>query len=394
MMKSKGEIIISAFGRIPWVKKAEARRRFNRVEKKFISESRILEGESDPILRKQIVDEYVSRHGRFVKNELATIDRLLDQAPVFEGIDSAEQKEAIRCKLIFNWIGLGLHPEEMICYELTESSLEEKKSFMSAGDNMRMILKMNDLRDSRIFNNKALTYKRFKKYYHRDAVYITKKSDYPAFASFAKKHPVFVKKQVFESMGRSVELVDAAKKDSKKLFSSLIAKGPHLLEEKVNQSAEMASLNSSSVNTVRCIAFYTRDGIEDLYYFMKVGRKGSFVDNGGAGGILVGIDRETGQLNTDGFDEFDRRYPVHPDSGIPFKGFQLPEWNNMKAVCREMSASIPSVKFIGWDLAHSTDGWVVIEGNARSQLIGPQTVWKVGIKKELETIMKNMDLIL
>ena len=191
-----------------------------------------------------------------------------------------------------------------------------------------------------------------------------------------------------------MELVDLTNcgKAPRDLFDSFLKHGPHQLEELVRQSETMARLNASSVNTVRCITFNTRHGIKDPYYFLKVGRAGSFVDNGGAGGILVGIDRDTGRLNTDGFDEFDNRYESHPDSGVKFNSYQLPNWKQIQKICLEMSSKTPKVKFVGWDMAHTDDGWVVIEGNGMSQMIGPQTVTKRGIKAEVEAFMADMDL--
>ena len=52
---------------------------------------------------------------------------------------------------------------------------------------------------------------------------------------------------------------------------------------------------------------------------------------------------------------------------------------------------MPSVRYIGWDLAYTKDNkWVVIEGNGMSQFIGPQTIWQRGIKKEVAAFMKDM----
>ena len=197
-------------------------------------------------------------------------------------------------------------------------------------------------------------------------------------------------------MGRSIELIDSENcgKSIRELFDEFIAGGKFIVEEKVQQSSIMSVFNESSVNTIRCITFNTKNGIIVPYCFMKSGRKGSFVDNGGAGGILVGIDKNTGVLNTNGFDEFNERYECHPDSKVPFYGFQLPDFEKAIEISKKMSAMIPSVKFIGWDLAHTDKGWVVIEGNGMSQLIGPQIVWEYGVKEEVEKIISGMDLIL
>ena len=197
-------------------------------------------------------------------------------------------------------------------------------------------------------------------------------------------------------MGRSVEYIDTSVNEmtERELFNSLISEGKCLLEERVIQSAPFEALNPSSVNTVRCITYYTRHGVVVPYCFMKIGRAGSFVDNGGAGGILVGIDSKTGCLNTDGFDEFITRYEKHPDSGITFRGYQLPEFENVVELSRKLSAMTPTVKFVGWDFAHTNQGWVVIEGNGMSQLIGPQIVWERGVKAEMEATLKEMDLLI
>lgn len=57
-----------------------------------------------------------------------------------------------------------------------------------------------------------------------------------------------------------------------------------------------------------------------------------------------------------------------------------------------MASIMPSVKMIGWDLAHTDEGWVLIEANERSQIVGPQITMNIGVKKELERIMNDMDL--
>ena len=107
----------------------------------------------------------------------------------------------------------------------------------------------------------------------------------------------------------------------------------------------------------------------------------------------MGIEVDTGILRTDGFDEYLMRYPAHPESHLTFKGYQLPQWDQMLAICKEMSAKEPNVRYIGWDMAHTPDGWVVVEGNGGGQMIGPQIVWERGIKAEIEQYAANMRLL-
>ena len=377
---------------IPWVKKRLAKTKIDRYRAQLIDPERIREGEKGPAERDRILEALETERPRSMRIAREHIAVLLENAPCYQG---REDREELRRDMEFCWFAYGFNPDEYLCYDLEGRSPEERKAFVSNVDRYGYAYRMNDISDMQIFNDKVRTYGKYAPFYHRDAVCVSGPKDLAAYRRFIEKHPVFVKKAVFESMGRSVELVDlrTLSMSPEAYFESLIAKGKHQLEERVVQSEAMAALNSSSVNTVRCITMNTRHGIEAPYCFMKIGRSGSFVDNGGAGGILVGIDQTTGRLDTDGYDEYMTRYEKHPDSGIVFRGYPLPDVPGMVEICKRMSAMSPTVKYIGWDMAHTADGWVIIEGNGVSQLIGPQIVWRRSVKEEVLAIMKDMDLI-
>lgn len=308
---------------------------------------------------------------------------------------SESHRKRLMLDMLFSRFAYGFQPDEYLFFDLENRGSEERKQFISDTERYYYVYRMNDLAGSRLFNNKGLTYERFHDYYKRDAVYITGRADFEDYFNFVEEHPVFVRKNVFEGMGRSVELTDLSRENltAESVFEDIVSHGPHILEEKVVQSDAMARFNESSVNTVRLITIKTREKIEIPYTFMKVGREGSFIDNGGAGGILVGIDRETGITDTPGYDEWNICYNTHPDHGSPLTGVQLPDWEQALKMCREMASAVSDVKYIGWDLAHTDNGWVLIEGNGMSQLVGPQIIYRKGIKKEFLGYMEKMDLI-
>ena len=385
--------IRALYPNIPQVKRFLARKRIERFQRFNLSEDLVIRGERNLDEKREIVENAWAVSGKHLASLKKNIDKIFANAQEYKGRTDLDE---VRTDMMFCRFAYGFQPDEYLCFQLEKKSPEERKQFISDIERNCFVFSANDIKDVQILNNKIKTYQRFQKYYQRDAVGINSSKDYNAFHRFVEKHPVFVKKAVFQSMGRSVERVDLAgsKQTERELFDAWIGLGPHILEEQVIQSQATAALNASSVNTVRCITLNTKHGVETLYTFMKIGRKGSFVDNGGAGGILVGIDKERGVFNTDGFDEYHNRYVAHPDSGVTFKGYQLPDWQQMLDMCKEMSKSVPSLKYIGWDMALSENGWVVIEGNGMSQFIGPQIVWERGIKSEIESYMKDMDLII
>lgn len=293
--------------------------------------------------------------------------------------------------IIFCCAAYGFTPEEYDMYHLKYKKHADRINYMSDREVMAMVYLLNDASDIKIYNDKERTYKYFTKYYRRSAIGISNKADRLNFLSFIKTRSYVVKKSVNEAMGRGIELINVSDYRGKEdvLFNALLKQGKIILEDPIIQSSAMAQLNDSSVNTVRLISFNNNGEILIPFCFLKIGRKGSFVDNGGAGGILVGIDEKSGVTNTLGFDESCNTYKKHPDSKVDLLNFKLPEFNKAIKLCKTLASQTPTIRYIGWDLAHTDAGWVVVEGNGMSQLVGPQLVMQKGIKKDINTIIQK-----
>lgn len=389
------ELIIRSCPNVSWMRKGVTRVAISYMRRFLLPDEMIESGEADEHKKDLIVSKMKRKWNRIYSNDDVRIDIIFQTAPDYSHLSQTE-KNRIRNDIHFCRFAYGFMPEEYVCYNLKSRTTSERKGFISETDHMVYCQMMNDPVDYYIFGDKMKTYQRFNDYYKRDAILVAGQEDYKKYKQFIDAHPVFVKKQVYESCGNSIELInlETTSKTIDELFESFLKESKVILEELVVQSEATSCFNKSSVNTVRCMTFNTNEGVITPYCFMKIGREGAFVDNGGAGGILVGIDENTGILNTYGYDEKRYIYSTHPDSGIEFIGHQLPEWNKMISMCKEMAYQVPSVRFIGWDLAYDKNkGWVVIEGNGQSQFIGPQTIWEKGIKDEVKRYMKEMNSV-
>ena len=386
-------MLLSHCAKTKIAKKAIVKYKIWKNSKGLLDRNTVNRVENGEIDKKSLVKTLAEKHPKIIHRYSKRIDLLLKNAPDCCNFTEI-QKQNLKYDIYFCRFAYGFIPEEYICFHLMDKNPKERRTYISESDHMRYVYLMNDPVDIMTFNDKMQTYERFSKYYHRDIIAIKCKKDYQAFNDYIKKHPVFVKKQVFESCGNSIERIDinTCGKTKKELFNEFLSQNKVIIEELVDQGEVTAVFNSSSVNTIRCITFNTKDGVIVPYCFMKIGRAGSFVDNGGAGGILVGIDEKTGITNTNGVDENRNVYDVHPDSGTRFKGHKLPDWDNLISICKELSEKIPSVPYIGWDFAYTEkNGWVIIEGNGMSQFIGPQTIWQCGIKAEVQRYMKKIN---
>ncbi len=279
---------------------------------------------------------------------------------------------------------LGFSFPEYVCFHFERKSLAERRTYISNKERMQVLGSLNTEEGSDLLNNKVECYRLLEKYYGRKQVYIQKSEDYPQFENFCRRRKVFVKKSVALSMGKGIEPIYIDKKtDLKALMEEFLTdSGSFAAEELISIHKKIKKLNPTSVNTVRVETFFDGEKTVIRDVFMRIGQSGAFVDNAGAGGIFVSVDPQTGIINSNGFDEYGNTYMKHPDTGVAFKGYRLPGWKKALRLCIEISDKVPGVKFIGWDIAYtSRRKWVIVEGNAKPQIICNQTSQEKGLKK-------------
>lgn len=369
------------------IRKRLQRLKVMRLYRYRLPEKIVAKCEKEPRKTQSIIQPYIAKCKKYLKTSYDEMEDILSNAPLYT---NRADKERIRNDMLFCRLAYGFLPSEYICFELETKTPNERKEYVSDLDMNVFGYSVNDITSIQTILDKAESYKKFKNYFKRDALIIEKSKDYGAFKAFIKKHPIFVKKEIFSSMGKGVELVNISKFNQKSFFFEQIKKGKHLLEELVIQSPEMSQYNPSSVNTIRCFTMKIGNEIIVPWCFMRTGRNGSFVDNGGSGGLVIGVNPKTGIVNTDGFDEYNNRFKSHPDTKVTFVGSKIPDWEEMIALCKEMALNTEGMGYLSWDMAHTTDGWVVIEINEVGQFIGPQMTMKKGIKKELWSYFDQM----
>ena len=200
-------------------------------------------------------------------------------------------------------------------------------------------------------------------------------------------------KPLDSSGGRGVQRIDLSTQiDLKNRYLQLLNdyNGQFIVEELVIQSDLLASLHPHSVNTVRMYTIRYDDRIDVIHPFLRIGQGGNFVDNAFSGGIFGSIDVDTGIITATA-DERGNRYVTHPDTGEPIIGFRIPFWDEVIEFAKELAQVIPDNRYSGWDLALTDEGWIMIEGNARSQFVW-QMPTQEGFMDELRTIFSELGI--
>ncbi len=105
---------------------------------------------------------------------------------------------------------------------------------------------------------------------------------------------------------------------------------------------------------------------------IRIGRKGSAVDNTAQGGIWSQINRDTGEIyagvTKKSFNKRTKKSPgtfsAHPDTGETFEGVKIPWWDEGRKLALEAHEKLaPDALTLGWDVALAEHGPVLLEVN-------------------------------
>lgn len=138
----------------------------------------------------------------------------------------------------------------------------------------------------------------------------------------------------------------------------------YIIEEYLEQHPELALLNPSSVNTLRVWASCVEGKLSVIDAFLRVGGRGSLVDNTSRGAQIFRVDLDTGVIG-DGVSKtiYNERFHSHRDSGERISGRTLPFWPESLRLAGQAIVAFPGIGFAGVDVAITAQGPVVIELN-------------------------------
>lgn len=272
----------------------------------------------------------------------------------------------LKVDIIWSYYRYKSTPAEYFLFDFQNITLDRRSQFLTnkhKDDVMRDKVGMGE--NWYLLEDKSKFYTKFQQFFDRDVLIYTDSTQIADLEKFCKKHATFIVKPLFGQCGRGILKIHMAdfSNNAYNLSISLSKEGDCILEELIIQDPEFAALNDSSVNTVRLPTFMNSTGFHILKPFVRMGRKGSVVDNANCGGLFCVIDERSGELITDGYDLRGNKYSEHPDSKHKLKGWIIPKWKDLLKTAEEIHSTVPNYPYIGWDFALTEKGWVVIGGN-------------------------------
>ena len=292
----------------------------------------------------------------------------MDYKGLFRTVKSVHKKSGIsRIKLFFDIVKCGLkYGAGYKDYELCEwwnLNAEQRATYVTRGINNTIVTLLNDKEYYHILDNKIEFNNKFGEYLGRKWLDMNT-ATVETFAEFLEGLDIIISKPTNDACGRGVEKITVSDYPSAEaLFDYLKSINSGLLEEFVVQHEDVSKLYPLSVNTYRIVTVLTEGVPHIVYAFIRIGNGGRFVDNINAGGMAAPVNIETGVIEYPAFDKDSIYYETHPYTNCAIKGYQLPQWDKAVDTVLKAATVVKEVGYVGWDVAATKDGVVLIEGN-------------------------------
>ena len=309
----------------------------------------------DSFMRKRAMKEANSKiprsfSARLSRSELSEIEAFWKKYIRLGFIDSSYLNCFPFYKYFRDDVNHNFLPSDFYYYATVCLNARWGRYFMAHKANLRLFIPRSYRPDMIVYNING-------HYYDSGDNPITKKD---AIEIVRSKDQFVYKKAIFTGSGKGVIKYEQPSHD---VIESIIDTRDFVIQEILEQHPFFAALNPSSVNTIRMETLNLNDEVSVLSSFVRIGPKGSFVDNiSGRDGMVVGIN-DSGALNTYGLN---RNYEKveFSSSGISFDNLVVRNFESIKSLIKSFHLSLPEANIINWDIAVDSSGGVrIIEIN-------------------------------
>jgi len=150
-------------------------------------------------------------------------------------------------------------------------------------------------------------------------------------------------------------------------LASQSREGGVLLQECLENDARIAHLSSGALCTARIITIRPVEGTPEIVCAVfRMATGGQSTDNFSIAGLAAPIHLVTGRLGVAVRSDPDlviAAVASHPDTGATIEGSSLPWWPEAKALALHAHSKLPKIACVGWDVALTPTGPVLIEAN-------------------------------
>jgi len=280
--------------------------------------------------------------------------------------------------MIYSTLMYGSSFVDFFNFRFYKKKHTQRSAYATMGYMYKYHREMNNQYKQKEIDSKELFPKKFDAFCNQSYVFskkeIFKITDF--FKSRIGQHIVF--KDPNSTAGKSINIALISSVNNSLLIGekpiiefleqSFLIKDTIYCEDFIYQHDSINEISSSGVNTLRIITVVTKSKTIDIIGAIFRISVESPIDNYSAGNLAAEIDIKTGVVATGGIRKrsaCDYYHDIHPITNKQIKGFKIPFWEETIEMIKKAAIIVPEVRTVGWDIAITNTGPILIEGNSQ-----------------------------
>ena len=251
-------------------------------------------------------------------------------------------------------------------YEWTghcELTPEQKKTVSTLWTRMEFRKMYTDRRYIGMLMNKYIFSKVFAEFYGRKCAQASD-IDEELLKKMADGSGQVVYKPNCKGMGKGIRILKVTTKEELgEALEGIRSGGNGIVEEYICQDEVLSELYPKAVSVVRFYSVCSPKGSFLFAPVLTVAHQNE-ISNGCQDALTSMVDIRTGEVLTQAVDQNEMvEYKTHPVTGKAFKGVMLPFWKETIGMMRRVVPLASKISNIGWDVAITRDGPILVEAN-------------------------------
>ena len=266
----------------------------------------------------------------------------------------------VKRDMIKNFIQYGIGYTDYLKGDYINLTKEQKKTFVTTKSYYKLLAYLNNPKYDACMSDKIVFNKIFDKYLGRSWIDL-RVSSIDDFKKFMKDKKFIFAKPPTDFGGHGIEKIEVSKIENvKELYDRLMKKKIYLIEEEIIQHKELNKLNPYAVNSFRIVTLVKDNKAYILNNALRIN-----VDDAiaiGCSDAYMRLD-EKGNICSRVVDDVANVYEEHPIAKIKFKNVKVPFVKEAFDMALKAALEVPEVRYVGWDIAITPNGPVIMEGN-------------------------------
>lgn len=310
---------------------------------------------------------------------------------------SGKSKLAIFLDMAWCFVRYGAGYYDYLIFAFYDLKAKERKTYVTRFKSKKLNMQLNDVNYCHYFDNKDEFYNTFGKYTGRSFLDLSKATREDVAAFVEGKERIFCKLRS-KTCGIGCERLNIKDFESTDaLYDYLKEKDFYTIEDVIVCHPDIVKLYDNAVNSMRIITLKdANEKVHCLYIVQKIGLNGSVIDNNC---MFSPVDPETGRIKYPahaGDTPLGIIYTEHPNTGVTIQGYQLPYVKEAVEMVFEAAKLVPQVRYVGWDVAVTPNGPIIIEGNTYCAhdfwQLPPHTPDKIGMLPKILSLIPEFKL--